>query len=70
MLISELVSKYWRGVYWREPVGIDAMQERRQFYTELINTKWDAGTTNRRDGVVVRASASQSVDLGFIPQIE
>ena len=25
---------------------------------------------NRRDGVVVRASASQSVDLGFIPQVE
>ena len=27
-------------------------------------------TSNRRDGVVVRASASQSVDLGFIPLIE
>ena len=26
--------------------------------------------TNRRDGVVVRASASQSVDLGFIPLVE
>ena len=25
---------------------------------------------NRRDGVVVRASASQSVDLGFISQVE
>ena len=25
---------------------------------------------NRRDGVVDRASASQSVDLGFIPQVE
>ena len=25
---------------------------------------------NRRDGVVVRASASQSVDLGFIPFVE
>ena len=25
---------------------------------------------NRRDGVVVRASASQSVDLGFIPLVE
>ena len=25
---------------------------------------------NRRDGVVVRASASQSVDLGFIPIVE
>ena len=24
----------------------------------------------RRDGVVVRASASQSVDLGFIPLVE
>ena len=24
----------------------------------------------RRDGVVVRASASQSVDVGFIPQVE
>ena len=26
--------------------------------------------SNRRDGVVVRASASQSVDLGFIPHVE
>ena len=26
--------------------------------------------SNRRDGVVVRASASQSVDLGFIPLVE
>ena len=25
---------------------------------------------SRRDGVVVRASASQSVDLGFIPLVE
>ena len=25
---------------------------------------------NRRDGVVVRASASQSVDLEFIPSVE
>ena len=25
---------------------------------------------NRRDGVVVRASASQSVDLGFVPLVE
>ena len=25
---------------------------------------------NRRDGVVVRASASQSVDMGFISQVE
>ena len=25
---------------------------------------------NRRDGVVVRAFASQSVDLGFIPLVE
>ena len=25
---------------------------------------------NRRDGVVVRASASKSVDLGFIPLVE
>ena len=27
-------------------------------------------TLNRRDGVVVRAPASQSVDLGFIPLVE
>ena len=26
--------------------------------------------SNRRDGVVVRASASQSVDQGFIPLVE
>ena len=25
---------------------------------------------NRRDGVVVRASASQSVDMGFIPLVK
>ena len=35
---------------------------------------WDFVTfnfiPNRRDGVVVRASASQSVDLGFIPFVE
>ena len=29
-----------------------------------------SGKCNRRDGVVVRASASQSVDLGFIPLVE
>ena len=28
------------------------------------------GVVYRRDGVVVRASASQSVDLGFIPFVE
>ena len=28
------------------------------------------GVVIRRDGVVVRASASQSVDLGFIPFVE
>ena len=28
------------------------------------------GGVHRRDGVVVRASASQSVDLGFIPFVE
>ena len=31
------------------------------------STDW---SLNRRDGVVVRASASQSVDLGFIPLVE
>ena len=30
----------------------------------------EAMLRNRRDGVVVRASASQSVDLGFIPLVE
>ena len=29
-----------------------------------------SNTRYRRDGVVVRASASQSVDLGFIPFVE
>ena len=28
------------------------------------------GVFDRRDGVVVRASASQSIDLGFIPLVE
>ena len=27
-------------------------------------------TINRRDGVVVRVSASQSIDLGLIPEVE
>ena len=31
---------------------------------------WSATDTHRRDGVVVRASTSQSVDLGFISQVE
>ena len=35
------------------------------FVFTLMKTK-----QNRRDGVVVRASASQSVDLGFIPLVE
>ena len=30
----------------------------------------DVDSFDRRDGVVVRASASQSVDLGFIPLVE
>ena len=33
---------------------------------KLLSTKFP----NQRDGVVVRASASQSVDLGFIPKVE
>ena len=31
---------------------------------------WDYLEHDRRDGVVVRASAPQSVDLGFIPLVE
>ena len=34
----------------------------------LDSHKWRI--IDRRDGVVVRASASQSVDLGFIPLVE
>ena len=30
----------------------------------------DGVVVNRRDGVVVRASASQSINLGFIPLLE
>ena len=37
------------------------------FVEPLINLN---GVVVRRDGVVVRASASQSVDLGFIPLVE
>ena len=35
-----------------------------------LHKKLPTCSTNRRDGVVVRASASQSVDLGFIPLVE
>ena len=41
-----------------------------------INTKLNSikynhrGLLSRRDGVVVRASASQSLDLGFISKVE
>ena len=34
----------------------------------MMNSKQEL--KNRRDGVVVRASASQSVDPGFIPLVE
>ena len=36
----------------------------------LINIIFHKLQLNRRDGIVVRASASQSVDLGFIPLVE
>ena len=42
--------------------------------SRLCRSSWRAFTSthplDRRDGVVVRASASQSVDLGFIPLVE
>ena len=37
---------------------------------EVIPMEKESKKPNRRDGVVVRASASQSVDLGFIPLVE
>ena len=36
----------------------------------IILGQWLPTCGNRRDGVVVRASASQSVDLGFISLVE
>ena len=36
----------------------------------VVFTITDLNYLNRRDGAVVRASASQSVDLGFIPLVE
>ena len=41
------------------------VKPRKSFFSHT--TSWDK---YRRDGVVVRASASQSVDLGFISQVE
>ena len=38
--------------------------------SELNFFWWRKCNIDRRDGVVVRASASQSVDLGFIPLVE
>ena len=38
--------------------------------TVLIGRAYDQALPYRRDGVVVRASASQSVDLGFISLVE
>ena len=37
---------------------------------KLFNISHQSSSANRRDGVVFRASASHSVDLGFIPQVE
>ena len=41
------------------------MDEAYNYQEETTSSK-----KKRRDGVVVRASASQSVDLGLIPQVE
>ena len=50
------------------------INSRRSFYNERTSTidsiMKERRLLNRRDGVVVRASASQSVDLGFIPLVE
>ena len=43
------------------------IKRQNQDLTVFIN---DLSRSNRRDGVVVRASASQSVDLGFTHQVE
>ena len=36
----------------------------------MMTCRLISGVLNRRDGVVVRASALQSVDLGFISLVE
>ena len=38
-----------------------------EFLVNFFNRLLGGEKMNRRDGVVVRASTSQSVDLGFIP---
>ena len=43
---------------------------RRQILDLFLETTELCVLSDRRDGVVVRASASQSVDLGFIPLVE
>ena len=38
--------------------------------SKFVDLRKSLETINRRDGVVIRASALQSVDLGFIPLVE
>ena len=45
-----------------------SLEKNTPLYTSKLGKKY--ASNHRRDGVVVRASASQSVDLGFIPLVE
>ena len=55
----------------RQPVMARlAARWRRSNLLKLVALKKGNHPTDRRDGVVVRASASQLVDMGFIPLVE
>ena len=56
----------WQWVLY---VAVNLMKVH-QIFSNVCVEIWPIAQTDRRDGVVVRASASQSVDLGFIPLVE
>ena len=45
-------------------------KERQAYFSKATKKRHLSNTNDRCDGVVVRASASQSVELGFIPLVE
>ena len=61
----ETVIRLFENPFAALPTNVDSC-----FQLELIGLQASLKWQDRRDGVVVRASASQSVDLGFIPLVE
>ena len=55
---------------YRHKSGALKRKERAEKESKTLARQRSLLSLNRRDGVVVRASASQSVDLGFIPLVE